>query len=199
MISLLLLGMYACHTQNRENEKIDVIFDTDTNNELDDQHALAYLLFNDEIFDVKGVTVNATIGGGNIDNHYAEARRVMQLCNRFGKIPLLKGADKNFYNILPTLNTENHDGAQAVDFIIRQALESKKTLTVLAVGKLTNVALALRKNPGIATKIRIVWLGSNYPAGGEYNLVNDTEAANYVLQSVAPFEMVTVRFRNTSG
>jgi purine nucleosidase len=31
-----------------------VIFDTDANNEIDDQHALAYLLFNGDVFAVEG-------------------------------------------------------------------------------------------------------------------------------------------------
>lgn len=192
-----MLKMCACRSGN--NEKISVIFDTDTNNELDDQHALAYLLFNDETFDIAGVTVNATTGGGNIDNHYAEAQRVMQLCNRFGKIPLLKGANGAFGHIRTELNSENFDGAEAVNFIIKKALESKSALTVIAVGKLTNVALALEKNPKIAQKIKVIWLGSNYPDAGEYNLANDIEAVNYVLQTDVPFEIATVHYLKTGG
>ena len=46
--------------------RIPVIVDTDANNELDDQHALAYVLLNGDTFDVEGVTVNATRGGGDI-------------------------------------------------------------------------------------------------------------------------------------
>ena len=33
-----------------DSSRIRVIFDTDTNNEVDDQHALAYLLFNGNAF-----------------------------------------------------------------------------------------------------------------------------------------------------
>ena len=51
----------------RENgQKLRVLVDTDANNELDDQHALAYLLFNGRSFDVEGITVNTTRGGGDI-------------------------------------------------------------------------------------------------------------------------------------
>jgi inosine-uridine nucleoside N-ribohydrolase len=67
------------------------------------------------------------------------------------------------------------------------------------VGKLTNVALALEKKPAIAKRIRIVWLGANYPAPGEYNLVNDTASMNYILQCDVPFEMVTVRYGEATG
>ena len=41
-----------------QSEKIRIILDTDANNELDDQHAIAYMLFNDSIFDVEGITIN---------------------------------------------------------------------------------------------------------------------------------------------
>ena len=51
VISLALL-FCSCNS----SEKIPVIFDTDANNELDDQHALAYLLFNADVFDIKGIT-----------------------------------------------------------------------------------------------------------------------------------------------
>ena len=39
-------------------QKTKILFDTDANNELDDQHALAYLLFNGQDFEVEGITVN---------------------------------------------------------------------------------------------------------------------------------------------
>lgn len=90
-----------------------MIFDTDTNNELDDQHALAYLLLNDGIFDVEAVTVNATRSGGGIDEQYDEAKRVMRLVSKLGSCPLLKGADRSFNEIYEHLNDEWYDGYDA--------------------------------------------------------------------------------------
>ena len=177
--------------------KVSVIFDTDANNELDDQHALAYLLMNGDVFDLKGVTVNATVNGGDIEGHYREAERVLQLCNLAGKIPLLRGANGNFDQIAPDFDPEAFDGQQAVDFILDQTRADP--VVILAVGKLTNIALALQKDPGLAERTRVVWLGSNYPAPGEYNQDNDTVAMNYVLKSKIPFEMVTVRYGEPSG
>lgn len=186
--------------QTKENYKYEVIFDTDANNELDDQHALAYLLFNGNTFDVKGVTVNTTFNGGNIDKHYEEAERVITLCGLSGKIPLYRGADRAFEDIRPGLENTDFDGYQAVNFIIDQAQQVRgEKLIVIAVGKLTNVALALEKEPSISDKIRLVWLGANYPDPGEYNLVNDIPAMNYLLESEIDFEMVTVRYGKPSG
>lgn len=179
---------------------IPVIFDTDANNELDDQHAMAYLLFNGQTFDVRGITVNATRSGGDIEEQYKEAERILKLCQQHGKLPLLKGANADFSTIRPNLDHPQHDGAAAIDFIIAEAakIEGEK-LVLLAVGKLTNVALALAKQPRLADKIRVVWLGSNYPAPGEYNQENDTASLSYVLQQNVPFEMVTVRYGKPSG
>lgn len=179
---------------------IPVIFDTDANNELDDQHAMAYLLFNGQTFDVKGITVNATYSGGNIEEQYLEAERILKLCQQAGKIPLLKGADADFPTIQTDLSNPQHDGAAAVDFIIAEAEKmQEEKLVLLAVGKLTNVALALAKKPSIADLLRVVWLGSNYPEPGEYNQENDTASMSYILQKNVPFEMVTVRYGQPSG
>lgn len=177
-----------------------IIFDTDANNELDDQHALAYLLFNGDLFHVEGVTVNATFNGGNIDEHVEEARRVMELCESYGRIPLLKGSNGSFGEIRNEVHKPDFDGADAVNFIIKHAnAPSRKELILLPVGKLTNIALALEKDPSIASRIRIVWLGSNYPQPGEYNQNNDTAAMNFLLNTDVPFEMVTVRYGLPSG
>lgn len=188
------------HQQKTKPEKLQVIFDTDANNEVDDQHALAYLLFNGNVFDVVGVTVNTTSSGGDIHEQYLEAERIMRLCNQYGKIPLLKGANGSFEEIRPNLNNESFDGSVAVNFIIEQSRAAgKEKLVLLPVGKLTNIALALEKDPSIAYKVRIVWLGSNYPKQGEYNQDNDISAMNYILSIDVPFEMVTVRFGDPSG
>lgn len=206
---LFLLLVFSCQSEKavkeepqviEANQKVRLIYDTDANNELDDQFALMYLLTNGATFDLEGVTVNATFNGGNIDGHYDEAKRILQLGQRFGQIPLLKGADGSFEAIRSQVQTAEFDGKAGVDFIIDHAnRDHDQELIVLAVGKLTNVALALEKDPSIADKMRVVWLGSNYPKPGEYNQDNDTASMNYVLNSTVPFEMVTVRYGEPSG
>jgi len=207
LIFLLILFILqpACRNTGEASDaqtskKIPVIFDTDTNNELDDQHALAYLLLNGETFAVEGVTVNATWSGGGIENHYAEAERIIKLCELDGKIPLFKGADQDFLRIKDQLAATSFDGSDAVNFIIEKAKEKRgQKLVLIAVGKLTNVALVLEKEPAITNSIKVVWLGSNYPEPGEYNLENDTAAMSYVLQTGVEFDMVTVRGGQESG
>ncbi len=210
-IFLLLLGslsflFYSCEKPNDNktaeviSKRLPVILDTDANNEVDDQHAIAYLLMNGETFDVKGITVNTTYNGGNIDAQFEEAERIVTLCNLKNKIPLIKGANASFEKIGAYTSEDNFDGKAAVDFIIEEANKMRQEkLVVIAVGKLTNVALAVKKAPAIKEKIRLVWLGSNYPEPGEYNLENDIPAMNYLLAEDLPFEMVMVRYGKPSG
>lgn len=181
-------------------EKIRVILDTDANNELDDQHAIAYMLFNGDVFDVEGITVNRTRGGGDVTQHYAEAERVVKLCNLYPQVKVYTGASGSFEEIKSSIGNDSFDGSDAVNFIIEQAKASgEQKLVLVPVGKLTNIALALMKAPEIAKKVRIVWLGSNYPEPGEYNQVNDEPSLNYILDFDVPFEIALVRYGKPSG
>ena len=174
------------------SDRIPMVFDTDANNELDDQHAIAYMLFNSHVFDVKGITVNKTFNGGDIQKHWEEADRVVNLCGMAGKVPILKGANASYEEIKDSVNNPAFDGAEAVDFIIEQAHDQP-------VGKLTNIALALTKDPTIIPKVRIVWLGTNYPEPGEYNFDNDIPSIDPILGSDVEFEMVMVRYDRETG
>ncbi len=209
IVALLNLN-FACTeglgSNTQDAFKHHVIFDTDANNEVDDQHALAYLLFSGDYFAVEGITVNATSGPGgsrepsHVAEHFDEARRVMQLCGVYDNIPLFTGADGSFEEIRNYIDDPNFDGHEAVDFIIEQALKNRgQELILLPVGKLTNIALALLKEPRIADNIRIVWLGSNYPRPGEHNQFWDVEAMNFILDVDVPFEIVLVRGGDPSG
>ena len=208
VVILIIIFMSGCCEQQEKNmgNKIHVIYDTDANNEVDDQFALAYLLFSGKHFVVEGVTVNATSSPDGYSNyskvewHYDEAKRVMQLCGVWGEIPLYTGAQDAFDEIKSYVDEPDFDGNEAVDFIIEQAMKPRnERLVLLPVGKLTNIALALKKEPRIAEKVHIVWLGSNYPEPGEHNQDWDIPSMNYILDVDVPFDMVTVRYGDPSG
>jgi len=176
-----------------------VLLDTDANNELDDQHAIAYMLFSGDVFDVEAITVNRTRGGGDVEKQAEEAERVVTLAGLRRVFPVFRGANGSFAEIAPHLGESSFDGASAVNEIIKQAKAPGSPLTLVPVGKLTNIALALKKDPSIASKVRIVWLGSNYPEPGEYNQENDEGAVQYVLDTNVPFEIALVRYGTPSG
>lgn len=212
LVQAVLMAFILSGCRNASNEivcntyKHHVIFDTDANNEVDDQYALAYLLFSGNHFAVEGVNSNATSDPDSygsfspVSDHYNEARRVMKLCGVFDKIPLFTGAQGSFDEIKDKIETDNFDGHEAVNFIIEQAMRQRpQKLVLLPVGKLTNIALALKKEPRISERVHIVWLGSNYPEPGEHNQDWDIPALNYILSVDVPFDMVTVRYGNPSG
>ena len=69
-------------------------------------------------------------------------------------------------------------------------------LSVLALGPLTNIAIALLARPAIAKGLaRIVWMGGsagagNHTAAAEFNALCDPDAVQVVLDSGVPFTMV---------
>lgn len=205
ILAIILTACTGHKNQTIENSrvqtgKIKILIDTDANNELDDQHALAYAFMNNDVFDVVGITVNNTINGEGIQGHYDEAFRIISLFNLQDKMPLKKGATGTYSEIRPFVGETAFDGSEAIDFIIEEAKKVKnEKLVLLPIGKLTNIALALLKAPEIKDKVRVVWLGSNYPDPGEYNLENDTSSVNPVIESGVEFEMVTVRYGLPSG
>ena len=85
----------------------------------------------------------------------------------------------------------HHDGA--VEFLISEIERNPGEVTILALGPMTNIALALRMKPEIETKIkRIVFMGGNVhvpgnaSAAAEFNFWFDPEAARIVLRSRIP-------------
>lgn len=81
----------------------------------------------------------------------------------------------------------------AVDFILDQSTRHPGRVSVLALGPLTNLAVALAKERSLAYRLsRIVWMGSTGAPGttGEFNRGADPEAAAMVLASGTPVTVV---------
>jgi purine nucleosidase len=90
----------------------------------------------------------------------------------------------------------SHEKLPALEAII-STIESNPGLVLVTLGPLTNVALALQLNPGIASKVgRCVIMGGapccegNVTPAAEYNMWCDPEAAQIVLRSGLSIELV---------
>ncbi len=80
----------------------------------------------------------------------------------------------------------------AVNKIIEVSLKNNKTY-ILAIGAITNIALAIKKEPSIISKIEIIWLGGNdlyYKDNREYNFRQDIEAVKVVFDSKAKLTII---------
>lgn len=90
----------------------------------------------------------------------------------------------------------------AADFIIETVMKSEAPVTLVPTGPLTNVGLALIKEPRIKEKIaRIVFMGgavydSNITPAAEFNIYVDPEAAKIVLESGIPLTMIGLDVTN---
>ena len=72
--------------------------------------------------------------------------------------------------------------------IVAEAMrEDRLPLVFTCGGPLTNLAAALRLEPGIAGRMKVIWIGGgNYPKGGwEYNMAVDADAARHVIEHSA--------------
>jgi hypothetical protein len=85
----------------------------------------------------------------------------------------------------------------AVDMLIREIMSSPEQVTLVAVGPLTNVALALRKEPRIIQAVReVIIMGGALRADGnttplaEFNVYVDPHAAHMVLHSGMPIALI---------
>lgn len=167
------------------NNKTNVILDTDTYNECDDQFALSYLIKSQDKFNIEAITVapyshntrNVSVPEGQ-ELSYKEILKICKWLDFDTSNKVFKGSMdyiQNGYN-------KNND---AVNKIIEIALKNNKTY-ILGIGAITNIALAIKKEPKIIGKIEIIWLGGNelgYKDNLEYNFRQDVEAVKIVLES----------------
>jgi inosine-uridine nucleoside N-ribohydrolase len=81
---------------------------------------------------------------------------------------------------------------RAVDLIIETLLASPEPITLVPVGPLTNIALALKSEPRIKPKIRRIVLmgGAFHMLQQEYNIWRDRAAAEIVFSSGVPITAV---------
>ena len=182
-----------------------IIIDTDPGQ--DDAVAILLALASPEEIDVLGITCVA--GNVPLPLTTRNARIVCELAGR-PDMKVFAGADRPLGRDLvtaehvhgktgldgPTLPEPTMELAEghAVDFIIDQLAEhAPGTVTLCPLGPLTNIAMALQKQPAIANRIaKIVLMGGGYFEGGnitptaEFNIYVDPQAADIVFKCGAP-------------
>jgi purine nucleosidase len=197
-----------------------VIIDTDPG--LDDLFAILMALGSDRL-EVLGITT--VCGNATIENTTRNALRILALAGR-ANIPVYAGAAHPLGGpIAHESQVHGSDGLQgaptptpvstpepetAPDFLCRIFLERDPATTdLLCLGPLSNVALALRRQPALAQRIRrIVAMGGafgtysfdaprcrvhstgNMTANAEFNIYFDPEAAGVVFESGVPLVLV---------
>ncbi len=87
----------------------------------------------------------------------------------------------------------------AVDLIIKQVLQNPGEITLVTLGPVTNIALALRREPRIAQAVReVVMMGGalqvpgNTTPSAEFNVLADPHAAHIVFHAGWPIRLVSL-------
>jgi len=190
------------------NTKKNIIIDCDPG--IDDSLALLLALQSKEL-NVIGITIvsgnaPASIGAQN-------ALKVLELLDRLD-IPVYIGAEEPLeVPFVSAQDTHGEDGlgdsqiplitstqpkANAISFI-KDTLKQNSETTVLALGPLTNIALALKEDPDCFAQVsRFIVMGGSYRSHGncspvaEFNFWCDPDAAKFVFSQnlPVPIEMV---------
>lgn len=192
-----------------------VIFDTDfVYPPQDDAMALIFALNCPEI-EILGLTTVA--GNRSMERATVDALKILEIAGR-EDIPVFRGAN------MPLVHEKSDFAAKAygewwsdeappappggfakkkaepgsaVDFIVRTVMQNPGQITILAIGPLTNIAMAIRMEPGFARNVKQLVImggavaalpdgGGNQTPNAEFNFWVDPEAAKVTLRSGIP-------------
>ncbi len=185
--------------------RIPVIIDCDTG--VDDAMALICGLATDRL-DIRAITVVA--GNQTLDKTSVNTLNLVDFLGY--KVKVSKGADKPLNRELITAeHVHGRSGMggvklpesslrfyekNAVETIAEEALAAEGQLEIIAVGPLTNIALAILAHPFLKKSIKRITLmggsidGGNHTPAAEFNVYVDPEAAQVVMNSGIPIVMV---------
>jgi len=184
-----------------------IIIDTDPG--IDDALAFLLALASPEI-QLEALTT--TQGNVTIDKATRNALAVLELANA-SQIPVISGSvlplvqplrasahihgESGIGNAyLPEPQTSPLPG-HAVDYLIRRALDEPGELSIFPIGPLTDIAMAIRKEPAFAGAVReLVIMGGailepgNITPLAEFNVYVDPHAAHIVFHSGIPITLI---------
>ena len=161
--------------------------------------------------DIDLLAITTVAGNQTLEKTTLNARRVCTAA-RIDDVPIYAGCDRPLLRpqiIAAEVHGESGlDGPafgeptvpvadeHAVDFLERTLMASDGEITLVPVGPLTNIAMALRREPRIAARARgVVLMGGAYTRGNrtpaaEFNILADPEAAAIVFEAGWPLTMV---------
>lgn len=190
-----------------------LILDTDPG--LDDALALFLALASPE---VQLEAITTVSGNVHVDLTTRNALTLLELAGR-SDIPVARGCDRPLLR-QPVFADYVHGpnglagielpeprlqpvSQHAVDLIIERVMAAPREITLVPVGPLTNIALALRKEPRIAANVReVVIMGGalrvpgNVTPEAEFNIYADPHAAHIVFHAGWPIRLVTLDVTN---
>lgn len=185
---------------------LQVVIDSDTYNEVDDQFAITYALLSPERMNVQAVYAAPFSGSFfakrlGIDQSLPMTQDLsegmqqsLEESRKLHRLLQIDPEGRTFAGSTEYLKSKDTpvDSPAARD-LVQRAMSSKETLYVLAIGEITNVASAIIMEPEIIKKIVIVWLAGqpiHWPTALEFNLGQDILASQLILDCGVPLVLV---------
>ena len=113
-------------------------------------------------------------------NKYIDKINYIQYGSGDKNIVLLQGSNTPMENV----NTPSE--SEGADFIIKEAMrtDTKQRLYVCCGGSLNTIASAYLKNPGIAEKLTLIWIGGEENLGEMQIMPQENQKLNTILPSI---------------
>jgi purine nucleosidase len=189
--------------------KKPIIIDTDPGH--DDAFAILAAIASPEELDLLGITTVA--GNVPLDKTTYNALRLRELVGA-NDVPVYQGCPRPMVNELVTAEyvhgetgldgphlpepTKGVEEEHAVDYLVDTLMgAADRSITVCLIGPMTNMGMALVKEPAVADKVaEFVIMGGSFHAGGnvtptaEFNVYVDPHAAHLVFTSGVPLTVM---------
>lgn len=174
--------------------KVNIVLDTDTYNEIDDQYAVVHALLSPERIEVEALYAapffnhKSESPADGMEKSYEE---ILRLLDRLDVDPegfVFRGSTGKLADY-----DHPYRSAAALDLVERAMTTQAKPLYVVAIGALTNIASAILIEPQIIDRVVVVWLGGNafhWPHTREFNLVQDILAARLLFDCGVPLVQI---------
>ncbi len=176
--------------------KVQMVLDTDTYNEIDDQFAVVQCLLSPEDLEVEAIYAapfansRSSGAGDGMQKSYEEIQRLLSRLKVGTEGFVFRGSD----SFLPAAGqpVESEAARDLVDKAMSRRPDDEP-LYVVAIGAITNVASALLMEPRIVERIVVVWLGGQphyWPSAREFNLAQDVPSSQVVFNSGVPLVQI---------
>jgi inosine-uridine nucleoside N-ribohydrolase len=208
------LGLAAVPAAAQPAQKI--VFDTDFAFPPQDDAMALFFVLNSPELDILGITTVA--GNRSVNVATADVLKILEVTART-EIPVYQGAAAPLLHKGTEWDTKRHGGwyanepapqppggfattkklesQGAVDYLVQTVMKNPGQVTILAIGPLTNIAMAMRMEPRFAGNVRQLVImggaiasladgGGNHTPNAEFNFYVDPEAAQIVLRSGIP-------------
>ncbi|WP_433122490.1 nucleoside hydrolase [Arthrobacter koreensis] len=162
--------------------------------------------------EIELLAVTTVVGNQTLEKVTRNALAIARVANITG-VPFAAGCDRPLVRTIenaPDIHGESGmdgpelpeptvelDSRHAVDLIIDTVMSHEPgTVTLVPTGGLTNIAMAVRKEPRLAERVKeVVLMGGGYHVGNwsavaEFNIIIDPEAAHIVFNEKWPLTMV---------